>query len=561
MIRKCRIASVVFIALSPAFCHSEDLTKEVRKAVERSTLDQPGTKPFHLQATVAPSLERDKDSGRTGEVEIWWTSPTQWKREVRSPEFHQVEIVDGGSEWEKNEGDYFPEWLREAAVEVVKPVPPLDEVLDHVKAAEVRRIGLMTNLSWTTPSGTPDAKNILRAWVALQESTGLLLYAGGLGWGGEFKDYEGFHGRMIARTVNVGSPQVTAKVVVLEDFGNSPPEFFNTKIAGADVQPLQTITLDEISLRKNLIPLPPAVWPPLQDGPLEGNITAQIVVDREGKVRELKGGVVADNPGVRDAGKQAVEAMRFQPFVVDGVPVQVTAQVTIPFKTVRPAGTEAFDSARNYFERGRRASFPAAGAGAPYALKAEFSARSVVGAPENGRYEDTWVSENQWRREAWFAGSHYVRSRNGDKFYQFAEGTDAPLLRIVFEALEPIPAVDTFTESDWRIRRDTVSGTPAVKVLSGYESPDGKLDPNSRAYWFDDNGLLLKAYFKGLETWRIEFADFASLKVARRIDVLKGGGLAMQINITELVPAGAAPSKTFEVRGHEWTRAFTAEAR
>jgi hypothetical protein len=61
--------------------------------------------------------------------------------------------------------------------------------------------------------------NILRSLVALQNSTGLLLYAGGLGWGAEFKDYTDFHGRMIARTVNVGSPQVTAKVTTLEDLG------------------------------------------------------------------------------------------------------------------------------------------------------------------------------------------------------------------------------------------------------------------------------------------------------------------------------------------------------
>ena len=79
----------------PTLGHAENLSKEVKKAVERSTLDQSGTKAFHLRATVAPSFERDKESGRTGEVEIWWASPTQWKREVRSPEFHQIEIVDG----------------------------------------------------------------------------------------------------------------------------------------------------------------------------------------------------------------------------------------------------------------------------------------------------------------------------------------------------------------------------------------------------------------------------------------------------------------------------------
>ena len=88
----------------------------MRKAVEQSTLDQPGTKPFHLKAELAPSFTRDQGSGRTGEVEIWWAGPGKWRREVRSPEFHQIEIVNDGKDWQKNEGDYFPEWLREMAV-------------------------------------------------------------------------------------------------------------------------------------------------------------------------------------------------------------------------------------------------------------------------------------------------------------------------------------------------------------------------------------------------------------------------------------------------------------
>jgi hypothetical protein len=287
---------VAAIVLGPTLGHAENLTKEVKKAVERSTLDQSGTRPFHLKAGLAPSFERDKASGRTGEVEIWWASPTQWKREVRSPEFHQIEVVDGLHDWQKNEGDYFPEWLRETAGELIKPVPPLGQVLEQVKTAEIRHIGPMTNINWTTTSGTADVKNILRSAVALQDSTGLLLYAVGFGWGGEFKDYENLHGRMVARTVNVGSPQVTAKVTTLEDLGEVPAGFFDATAQGGDPQPLQTVLLDETSLRKNLLPMESLAWPALQDGPLEGNVTAIVVVDRDGKVREIES-VISENSG------------------------------------------------------------------------------------------------------------------------------------------------------------------------------------------------------------------------------------------------------------------------
>ena len=561
MHRQCWIGVLIAIIVWPAFSHAENLEKEIKKAVERSTLDQPGTKPFHLKATLAPSFERDKDSGRTGEVEIWWASPTKWKRELQSPSFHRVEIVDGDRRWEKSDGDFFPEWLREIALELVKPIPALDEVLEHARTAERVQMGPMTNLNWITDTGTAEVHNIRRSWVAVQNSTGLLLYGGGYGWDGGFKDYASFHGRMVARTVTSGSPEVTAKITTLEEFGDTPAGFFDATSKGGDPQSLQTVLIDEIALRKNLLPMEPISWPPLQDGSLQGNFTTEIVVDRDGKVREL-GVMIAENNGVKDTGKRAVESMRFKPFVINGNPVQVLSQITVPFKIVRPAGTENFDSAQTFFERARRVSFPAAGQGTPYILRAEFEARGRGGTIDKGRYEDTWLSETQWRREAWFESSHYVRSRNGDKTFQFAEGPDAATLRLVFRALEPIPAIDTFQESDWRIKRDPVNGANAIRVLTGYESPEGKFEAEQvRAFWFDNNGLLLKSYFKGIESQRSEFEDFNGVKIAHRIDLLKDGKPGMRIRVTEIVPAASVPPKTFEVSKHEWKRAFTDEAR
>ena len=559
MRRQLWIAALAIVLVLLTLCSCKDVASRVKKAVERITLDQPGTKPFHLKAELAPSFERDKDCGRTGQVEIWWQSPTRWRREVRSPEFHQIEIVDGSRDWQKNEGDYFPEWLREIAVELIRPVP-LDQVLEHVKTGEVRHIMGQINVDWITNTGTAEVHNIVRSGVALREDTGQLLYAFGFGWGGEFKDYQSFHGRTVARTVSQGSPEVTAKVTVLEDLGQVPADFVNAGAAGGDPQPMQTVLLDEVSLRKNLLPQEPVPWPPLQDGSLEGNVTTDVVVDREGKVREL-GVVVSENSAINEAGRQRILAMRFKPFLVNGLPVQAMSQITVPFKTVRPTGVETFESARAYFERGRQVGFPAFGNGKPYVLRAEFEARGKDGV-EKGRYEDTWLSGSQWRREASFGKSRYVRSRNGDKTYQLTEGPEPELLQFVLRTLEPIPAIDTLTESDWRIKRDAVNGVQAVRVLAGYESPDGKLDPEqARGYWFDDAGSLLKTYFSGLESRRSGFEDFGGAKVAHHIDVLKDDKLVMRIDVTEVVSPGTIPAKEFELKGHPWQRAFTSEVR
>lgn len=529
--------------------------------MQHSRLDQPGAKPFHLKADIAPTRERDRDSGRTGTVEIWWASPAQWKREVRCPEFHQIDIVNGSGEWQKNEGDYFPEWLREVAVALIDPVPDLDRVLQQIDTGEVKKIAGMTHFSWIMDSSNGSVQMGMGGALAISDKTGLLLYAGGFGWDDSLSDYKSFHGRMIARTVSSGSPEVTAKVNILEDLGPTPGDFFNMNVPGGDPQPLRTVLVDETGLRKNLLSDDKVEWPPVKDGPLAGTLTTEVVVDRSGKVRQI-GTIVSNNPSLSDAARQAIAAMQFKPYIENGVPVQVVSRITMGFKTVRPAGVENFESARTYFEKGRQASFPAAGNGSPYVLRAQFRAKLHSGSVEDGSYVDTWTNKEHWRREGWIETSHYIRSRDGDKRFQFAEGPDAGLIQLVFRIIEPIPTLDTFVESDWRIQREMVDGTNTIRVLTGYEAPDGKLDTeHARGYWFDPSGKLVKTFFRGIETRRTAFEDFQGAQIAHQIVAIYNGAPALVIHVTEIAPASAAPDSTFDVPGHAWQRAFTDEER
>jgi len=547
----------VFVFSAGSFADEpEDL---VRKAVERCTLNQAETKPFHLKAVLAPSLDRDRGSNRTGEVEYWWASPTRWKREVRSPEFHQIVIVNSEKEWQKNEGDYFPEWLRETSVALIEPVPSLEQVLRQVEEADVHNLMGTTHFSWAMMSTDGNVEKGMGAGLYFT-SKGLLQGGYGLGWGGSYTDYENFHGRMVARTVSVGTPEVTAKVTTLEDLRDLPANAFDSSASGGDATLLRTMVVEEIALRKNLVPLQAVAWPAVQDGPLEGAITTAIVVDRTGKVREL-GSILSDNPGLSEAAGKMIEAMQFKPYLQDGLPVQVVSRITMPFKTVRPPGVETFESARTYFERGRQVSFPAAGKGPAYVLHATFQV-GLAGKVDEGQYVDTWKSDDEWRREATVGKNRYVRARHGETRYQLLEGSDGGVLRLVLKAMEPIPALDTFVESDWRMKRDTIDGVNMVRVLAGYESSDGVLDPErARGYWFDESGRLVKTFFRGNETRRFQFEGFGGVQIAHEIRVLHNDKIGMLIRVTEVSASGAVPESTFELHGHEWKRAFTDEVR
>lgn len=102
-----------------------------------------------------------------------------------------------------------------------------------------------------------------------------------------------------------------------------------------------------------------------------------------------------------------------------------------------------------------------------------------------------------------------------------------------------------------------------IRVLAGYESPDGTLDPvHARVYWFDETGKLVKTYFSGIETRRSDFVDFGGAQISHRIiTTLRSGAPGMLIRVTQMSPAGMVFPSTFELPGHEWDRAFTAGVR
>jgi hypothetical protein len=143
-----------------------------------------------------------------------------------------------------------------------------------------------------------------------------------------------------------------------------------------------------------------------------------------------------------------------------------------------------------------------------------------------------------------------------------AEGQEAPVLAFVVHALEPIPALDTFVESDWRIRRERVGEVDAIRVTAGPEDANGQIDAHrARGYWFDTDGRLVNAVFSNLEMRRSDFQDYRGTQICHRILVYKDEKLGMEIRVLDVSPATKVTGDIFEVRGHKWTRAFTDEVR
>jgi len=554
-----RVGLLLMLFVTPTLTiFGENWRDQIRSAVQKSTLNQPGTPPFHLRAELSPYRAGIEPADLTGTIEVWWVSPTQWKREIQSPRFHQLAIMSDGKEWQNNDRDYFPEWLREMIDDLLNPIPDLDRVLDESGGAG----------SWQSFSSDGSVKKSVGCGLS---TPGLLTFGTCTGWGGEFSDFKPFGNRMIARTISAGEPQATARITVLEKLDPASVSF--APPANTPGSPLiRTVLLDEVSLRKNLQASPAPQWPAVQDGPLEGLLTTTyVLVDRTGEVRDI-GMILSDSPALNNAAKDFITGLRFRPFVVNGEPVQVISRITMPFKTVRPAGIETLDSARNYFEHGRKVTSPAFSEAKPYTLTATIQVYTQSGVIQ-GQYTDTWKAADRWKREAKIGQSYYARSRDGEKYYMMMSGHDPvlpPRLQtaarasmsisaLVLSAIEPIPTTDSFYEADWRVRRDQVDGVSSIRVLRGDDPQNGVCDPeHAYAFWFDSLGRLLRVCER-VDIRYSDFADFNGAQIPRQIRVLEGDKMVVSIQINEMRPLNLdVPNKDFDLSSPPRDRSFTA---
>src|ERR1700728_416670 len=101
---------------------SVPLGDAVSKALALSDLTGENARPFHIRITV--SEPENPQSSYQGSIEEWWASKDQWRREVTGTDgLHQTIVVAGGHKTEKDEGDYFPLWLRHFVFAAFDPAP------------------------------------------------------------------------------------------------------------------------------------------------------------------------------------------------------------------------------------------------------------------------------------------------------------------------------------------------------------------------------------------------------------------------------------------------------
>jgi len=541
------LMAVLLSQLASAAANRVPVSKLLDQMIHRSTLAEPGGKPFYLKATLT-----DKDDAKSefnGTVEEYWLSPTKWRRVVRLRDFSQTRIVNGDLIYEENSGDYFPVNDEMLANEIVDPLPKSAVDL-------MNQLGLM-GAEPGSGQGQCMAEKYFnnsegretRVLLAYDCSTGLLIYL----WSptccyGVMTDYRKFHNKVVAYATK--DNPINIRVDTLKDLDSPDESLFAISQPTPPSKRVVTENLTESQVRTFIVSKTEVQWPQVSKSPPEKSMTVNIVIGRDGRVKEARTYSPVEN-AIEDAAVTAIEKWTFQPQNVDGVPTQISTSLTLFFPLDYQKADANRPTVRPMFDRMRTTSDLRLDGASAFHMKAGFHSED---GSVKGTYEETWVSPKKWRREVSLNDTTVVEVKTETTFYRTFPGKYAPRLADdVMDAISfnlPGDNGSDFRDADWSVTDTKLANLPVLRLSAGYISPQGKPDPLARLYFVEDKTAFLRGrYHYSAITVFNDLQPFGEKTLARKLTIVGTSAGKIEIAIHTLEPATNVSEGIFTLAG------------
>lgn len=300
-----------------------------KRAIEKSQLTLPGSRPFHLKAEVVEATNPENDSYKA-EIEEYWVSPNKWRRTIKSENFTETLIVNGDKTREEISGGYYPNWLRTIVAAMFNLGDKLQGV-DMTKTNDNPRIGGTEFCRrFVFRAGVSPVNNNVYSSFCFQGDK--LSYVARPGYNADYKDFKKFGDKEVARRIREhieSGTELEAKITELTELTVTDNSMFAVT---APTKPLQTININEETLRMLAGDALDIHWPPVRDGKTEGVLSLFVCLDRDGHVRETYG-LNSDHPDMTDAARKQLSNVQFKPADFHGDRVQVEGILTFAYKT------------------------------------------------------------------------------------------------------------------------------------------------------------------------------------------------------------------------------------
>jgi hypothetical protein len=544
-----RVPLVLLLLLSLAATGANRIPvgKLLNEMIRRSTLVEPGSRPFYLKATITD--RGDAKSEFNGTVEEYWLSPTKWRRVIKLRDFSQTRIANGDAIYEDNSGDYFPLHDEMLANEIVDPLPKSAVDLLNKLGLEATAPGSGEGQCMSEKYFDDEDGRETRALLAYDCKTGLLVYL----WSpsccyGVMTDYRKFHSKLVAFATK--DDPINIRIDTLRDLDSAEESLFAIAQPTPPAKRITTTRISETEARKRITEKTEILWPAVSKKPTVNSISVDIVIGRDGRVKEAWSYSPIEN-AIEDAVLMAVRKWMFSPQNVDGIPAQVTTKLIVPFPGgVQNAPAEGPD-VKPIFSRMRGAGSLRLDGAPSFRVKASF------GTPDgatNGTYEETWVSPTKWRREVKLNDSSIAEVRTEDAFYRTFPGKYASRLAddVVDSLSFSLPGDNgsDLHDADWKTVNAKFGNVPVLRLSNGYINPQGKPDPLTMMYFVEEK----TGYIRGRSRYSIitvfnDLQPFGEKSIARKLTMLGGDVTRMDITVDTLEPATDVNESIFRIAG------------
>lgn len=315
------VCSILAILLLCGAAPAQQVTDSVgsQPAVVQTALIEPGSSPFHLKAIISEG----RDRAPAGHVEMFWAAPDKWKRTIQSEGFSQTLVVNGDKVFEEDSKPYFPLGLQTLVTAMVDPKPILEAVRPGDRV--MTKANGLANESGVRVYGS----------IAMRFPDGLSELVGASGHSVDFRDYQEFEGKRVARLLvnGVGVGEfLTAQVTELKKLKNYDESLFQVARPTSIEEQIRSVRLPENEFRSLVSESHEIIWPQVLDGATTGTATFYVSVDRSGQVREVLPLRTA-NERSNDSARRQLMKWKFKSVMKDGVPVQAESILTFSLNT------------------------------------------------------------------------------------------------------------------------------------------------------------------------------------------------------------------------------------
>ena len=327
--RLCIVPLAIAFLLPTAASAQTSVVEASEKALKRSQLTQPGSKPFHL---VANLKEKDSpDSDYQAGVEMFWVSPTKWRRTITSGKFSQVRVVNGEKVFEQNTGDYLPVWVNNMVTSIFDPLP----FLEAIRKSD-RKIGTDAPAGLRLTETCADFPGRLDRWMICFQSDGLFssIFTKG-GYAAQFRNYTKFGDKRVPRLIESDPEPGThleTRVTTLEDLNAPDERMFEIEKPTPASEQIVSVRVTDDFIRKFAIGSTEIDWPTVGEGHVTGGCAVYVSADRTGQIREAWPGG-CDNAALEGPLRTAMLKWKIKPAVSNGNPVQVESLMGFTFHT------------------------------------------------------------------------------------------------------------------------------------------------------------------------------------------------------------------------------------